>query len=193
MLNNKTIKWTEHNWNHSSSYSHLLSEKCLKKWRRVFSREWTENNNIRIRVQLNKLGNVRKYDFYFKKVCCYYIVIFYDTLLCKWWYYYATKTIELCEEFKNWNKMFLSDFVKLSQLWKKKMNYLTRIIDKQKIKENPFSILLFYTKEFFRFSDLFNRISVLMCPSSFSKILLNYLMNNGYVFVLCLMGDDGQL
>ena len=73
------------------------------------------------------------------------------------------------------------------------MNYLTRIIDKQKIKENPFSILLFYTKEFFRFSDLFNRISVVMCPSSFSKILLNYLMNNGYVFVLCLIGDDGQL
>ena len=67
------------------------------------------------------------------------------------------------------------------------MNYLTRIIDKQKIKENPFSILLLH-----QLSDLFNRISVVMCPSSFSKILLNYLMNNGYVFVLCLMGD-GQL
>ena len=49
-------------------------------WSRV---NWI-NHNIRIRVQLNKLGNVRKYDFYFKKVCCYYIVIFYDTLLCKW-------------------------------------------------------------------------------------------------------------
>ena len=68
------------------------------------------------------------------------------------------------------------------------MNYLTRIIDKQKIKENPFSILLLH-----QLSDLFNRISVVMCPSSFSKILLNYLMNNGYVFVLCLMGDNGQL
>ena len=67
------------------------------------------------------------------------------------------------------------------------MNYLTRIIVKQKIKENPFSILLLH-----QLSDLFNRISVVMCPSSFSKILLNYLMNNGYVFVLCLMGD-GQL